>query len=127
MLVHCWWLRVSDKQGIIFENSVWQFQITANLLLSTFFPEITDKTSIIFSDIENKVLDGSFDAGLLIHEGRFTYSQKGLVKLFDLGEVWEAKMSIPLPLGCITAKRSIDEQERTQISGFNSSQFTVCV
>ena len=89
---------------------------TANLLLSTFFPEITDKSAIIFSDIENKVLDGSFDAGLLIHEGRFTYSQKGLVKLFDLGEVWEAKMGIPLPLGCITANRSIGVTERTQIN-----------
>ncbi|HMT30296.1 MAG TPA: 1,4-dihydroxy-6-naphthoate synthase [Bacteroidia bacterium] len=89
---------------------------TANLLLSIFFPEITDKTEVLFSDIENKVLMGEFDAGLLIHEGRFTYAHKGLTKLFDLGEVWESKMHVPLPLGCIAARRSMDEPTRKQIS-----------
>ncbi len=89
---------------------------TANLLLSTFFPEIRNKTEMIFSAIEDSVLTGETDAGLLIHEGRFTYSQKGLHKLFDLGEVWEAKIQIPLPLGCITARRSISQSDKNHIN-----------
>lgn len=60
-----------------------------------------------FDLIERAVLDGSVDCGLLIHEGRFTYAQKGLVKLADLGEVWEARMQCPLPLGAIAIRRDL--------------------
>lgn len=88
---------------------------TANLLLNTFFPEIKNKTEVIFSEIENKVLAGEFDAGLLIHEGRFTYSKKGLFKLFDLGEIWETKMNVPLPLGCIAGSRKLPANEKNDI------------
>ncbi|MBL0343525.1 MAG: 1,4-dihydroxy-6-naphthoate synthase [Bacteroidetes bacterium] len=91
---------------------------TANLLLSTFFPEITNKKEVVFSAIEEMVLNDEADAGLLIHEGRFTYSQKGLIKLVDLGEVWEQKRNTPLPLGCIVASRKIEETIRIQISNF---------
>jgi len=88
---------------------------TANLLLSTFFPEMKDKHEVIFSEIENQVLSGAADAGLLIHEGRFTYQKKGLHKLFDLGEIWETKMKSPLPLGCIAASRKLSTEERSEI------------
>lgn len=76
-----------------------------------------------FDLIERAVLDGSVDCGLLIHEGRFTYAQKGLVKLADLGEVWEARMQCPLPLGAIAIRRDlgpdvarrIDSEIRTSV------------
>lgn len=89
---------------------------TANLLLSTFFPEVRNKVEIVFSEIENQVLSGSIDAGLLIHEGRFTYSKKGLVKLADLGEIWESEYQVPLPLGCIAASRNFTQKEQVEIS-----------
>jgi len=89
---------------------------TANLLLSTFYPEIENKTECLFSEIENQVLSGKVDAGLLIHEGRFTYEKKGLTKIADLGELWESAFHVPLPLGCIAASRSLNEQDRFEIS-----------
>lgn len=60
-----------------------------------------------FDRIERAVLDGDADCGVLIHEGRFTYEQKGLVKLADLGEVWETRMRCPLPLGAIAIRRDL--------------------
>lgn len=89
---------------------------TANLLLSTFFPLLENKSETLFSEIENMVLSGAADAGLLIHEGRFTYQKHGLHKLFDLGELWESKMNLPLPLGCIVASRNIPLEERNEIN-----------
>ena len=89
---------------------------TANLLLSIFFPHLRNKSVFIFSEIENMVLSGKVDAGILIHEGRFTYSTKGLVKHLDLGEVWENTMHVPLPLGCICINRDIELLDRNIIS-----------
>ncbi|MDQ3068199.1 MAG: 1,4-dihydroxy-6-naphthoate synthase [Acidobacteriota bacterium] len=63
-----------------------------------------------FDEIEDAVLDGDVDAGVIIHEGRFTYAAKGLTKLADLGEVWEARMPGPLPLGAIAIRRSLGEE-----------------
>lgn len=80
---------------------------TANLLLSLAFPQAKQKTEVVFSDIEKKVLDGAFDAGLIIHESRFTYQQKGLVKLADLGDWWENTMNAAIPLGGIVIRRSL--------------------
>ncbi len=80
---------------------------TANLLLKVLFPEIKNKTPMIFSDIENAVLNGEVDAGLIIHENRFTYEAKGLKKIVDLGELWMEKTAVPIPLGGIIAKRSL--------------------
>ncbi|MEO6879240.1 MAG: 1,4-dihydroxy-6-naphthoate synthase [Gemmatimonadaceae bacterium] len=62
---------------------------------------------IRFDLIEDAVLSGAVDCGVLIHEGRFTYAQKGLVKLADLGEVWESRMHCPIPLGAIAIKREL--------------------
>lgn len=60
-----------------------------------------------FDRIEDAVLAGDVDAGVLIHEGRFTYADKGLVKLADLGDVWEQRMQLPLPLGAIAIRREL--------------------
>ncbi len=65
---------------------------------------------MLFSDIEQAVLDGKADAGLLIHEGRFTYESKGLKKIIDLGEYWESLIHAPIPLGGIVAKRNLDKE-----------------
>jgi len=83
---------------------------TANLLLSIFYPELTNKTEVLFSDIEEEVIQGNFDLGCIIHESRFTYEQKGLVKLADLGENWEERFSMPIPLGCIAIRRDLPEE-----------------
>lgn len=79
---------------------------TANFLLGLAFPNAQHKTPILFSDIEDAVLNKSFDAGLIIHENRFTYQEKGLVKLIDLGEFWETTTGFPIPLGGIVVHRS---------------------
>jgi len=81
---------------------------TANFLLSLAYPEIKNKTEVLFSEIEQGVLDGKYDAGLIIHESRFTYEQKGLKKIMDLGEFWESLIHAPIPLGGIVAKRNFD-------------------
>lgn len=83
---------------------------TANFLLSLAFPKATNKQETLFSDIEGAVLSHKVDAGLLIHENRFTYQQKGLEKIMDLGEFWESLIHAPIPLGGIVVKRSIDLQ-----------------
>lgn len=83
---------------------------TANLLLTLAFPQAKDKTETLFSDIEAAVLHGSFDAGLIIHESRFTYAQKGLVKLIDLGDWWEQATGAAIPLGGIVARRSFGKE-----------------
>lgn len=80
---------------------------TANFLLSLAFPEAMNRIEMLFSDIENAILQNNVDAGLIIHENRFTYQDKGLIKIIDLGEYWEAKTGLPIPLGGIVIKRSL--------------------
>jgi len=80
---------------------------TANLLFSFAFPGCTHKNYQVFSSIEDAVLQGSADAGVIIHENRFTYQQRGLKKITDLGEYWEIQTGLPIPLGGIAAKRSL--------------------
>ncbi len=81
---------------------------TANLLLSIAYPQLAKKTEYLFSDIEEVVLSGEADAGLIIHENRFTYRQKGLRKIIDLGEFWESKTNMPIPLGGIVVNRKLE-------------------
>ncbi|MEX2272397.1 MAG: 1,4-dihydroxy-6-naphthoate synthase [Vicinamibacterales bacterium] len=66
-----------------------------------------DTVPMRFDRIEAAVLSGEVDCGVLIHEGRFTYAAKRLVKLADLGEVWEQRMNCPLPLGAIAMRRAL--------------------
>lgn len=89
---------------------------TANFLLSLAFPSVTGKREYVFSDIEDAVLRGDVDAGLIIHENRFTYEQKGLIKVADLGEYWESVIHAPIPLGGIMAKRSLDQEVLLKIN-----------
>ena len=81
---------------------------TANFLLSIFYPELTNKTEFLFSDIEKVLINQTYDAGLLIHENRFTYQERGLHKLADLGEKWEIATKLPIPLGGIIVNRNLD-------------------
>jgi 1,4-dihydroxy-6-naphthoate synthase len=78
---------------------------TANLLFSFAYPNASNKKFMIFSSIEESVLSGETDLGVIIHENRFTYQQKRLYKVKDLGEYWEQKMRAPIPLGAIAIKR----------------------
>lgn len=88
---------------------------TANYLLGLAYPGISDKTEVLFSEIEDAVLSGEYDAGLLIHENRFTYEQRGLEKIRDLGSFWEETTGFPIPLGGIAIKRTIESEETQQI------------
>jgi 1,4-dihydroxy-6-naphthoate synthase len=90
---------------------------TANLLFSLAYPHLKNKTEVLFSEIEDAVLKGKFDLGLIIHESRFTYKQKGLKKVIDLGEWWEKKTNSPIPLGCIAIKK--DLQGLKNLEGLN--------
>nr|MBA3970792.1 1,4-dihydroxy-6-naphthoate synthase [Bacteroidota bacterium] len=81
---------------------------TANFLLSLAFPNAKNKVELLFSEIENAVLNGQVDAGLIIHENRFTYEAKGLKKIIDLGEYWEKLANAPIPLGGIVIKRNFE-------------------
>lgn len=81
---------------------------TANLLLSLAFPNLINKQELLFSKIEDAVLDGRVDLGVIIHENRFTYEQRGLHKVIDLGAYWEQETGCPIPLGGIVVKREMD-------------------
>jgi 1,4-dihydroxy-6-naphthoate synthase len=80
---------------------------TANLLFSIAWPRALHKVEYPFSEIEKAVLEERADAGLLIHETRFTYHLKGLHKLADMGEYWEETTGRPIPLGAIVINRKI--------------------
>ncbi len=80
---------------------------TANFLLGIAFPELQNKEPMVFSAIEQALLNQQIDLGLIIHENRFTYSDKGLKKVIDLGEFWESLTGMPIPLGGIMIKRSL--------------------
>ncbi len=82
---------------------------TAYLLLQLFTPELKNVVSMPFNQIMDAVKNNEVSAGLVIHEGRFTYHSYGLIKIIDLGEWWEKKTRLPLPLGGIVAKRSLGE------------------
>ncbi len=89
---------------------------TANFLLSLAYPAIPNKVEMVFSEIEDAVLEGRVDAGLIIHENRFTYEQKGLKKIIDLGEYWETLTKMPIPLGGIAIKRMMPDELKSQVN-----------
>jgi 1,4-dihydroxy-6-naphthoate synthase len=80
---------------------------TANLLFSFAFPDAVNKAFRVFHEIEDAVVNKEADLGVIIHENRFTYQQKGLHKVLDLGQHWEEKMGVPIPLGGIVIKKSL--------------------
>ena len=90
---------------------------TANLLCTLAYPKLTNKKEVLFSEIESGVLNGDYDLGLIIHESRFTYEEKGLNKIADLGEFWEETTGSPIPLGGICVSRSIDAEVQKKVEG----------
>lgn len=89
---------------------------TANFLLSLAFPRALNKTEVVFSAIEAALLDGTYDAGVIIHENRFTYEAKGLKKIVDLGEFWERETGAPIPLGGIVVRRALPEDVKQKVN-----------
>jgi 1,4-dihydroxy-6-naphthoate synthase len=116
-------LLISDAQHEITDDEINQASIalpgihtTANLLFSYAYPEATDKKFMIFSAIEDALVNKETDLGVIIHENRFTYQQKGLVKVKDLGEYWEEKMELPVPLGGIAINQSIKRSAALKVN-----------
>lgn len=82
---------------------------TANFLLNMAVPQLQNKQEIVFSSIEDALLNNEIDLGLIIHENRFTYQAKGLKKIMDLGEYWETFSGCAIPLGGIVIKKSLPD------------------
>lgn len=91
-------------------------ETTANLLFSMAYPNFTNKTECLFSEIEPKIMSGEFDAGVIIHENRFTYAERGFSMLRDLGRYWESETHTPIPLGAITIRRDVPEDLKLTIN-----------
>ena len=89
---------------------------TANLLFSLAYPEAKNRQLFLFSDIEEAILDNEVDAGVIIHENRFTYAKKGLIKISDLGDYWETQTELPIPLGGIAIKRSLPQSIKQKVN-----------
>jgi 1,4-dihydroxy-6-naphthoate synthase len=107
-------LLISDAGHEISDDEINQASIalpgantTANLLFTFAYPDAKDKQFIVFSGIEDALLNKETDLGVIIHENRFTYQKRGLHKVKDLGEYWEEKMELPVPLGGIAINQSI--------------------
>jgi 1,4-dihydroxy-6-naphthoate synthase len=89
---------------------------TANFLLGLAFPLAQNKTERLFSAIEATLLDEEYDAGLIIHENRFTYEARGLKKIVDLGEFWEGETGAPIPLGGIVVRRALEDDVKRAVN-----------
>ena len=87
---------------------------TAHLLFSLAFPKAKNKIFLRYDEIENFVLEGK-GLGVIIHENRFTYADKGLHKIIDLGDFWEKETDHPIPLGGIVIKRSVNDEIKLQV------------
>lgn len=89
---------------------------TANFLLGLAYPQLENKIELVFSEIESALLNDQIDLGLIIHENRFTYQDKGLFKVQDLGDYWEKTTNSPIPLGGIVVKRSLPDEIKQKIN-----------
>lgn len=88
---------------------------TAHLLFSMEFPEVVEKKEFVFSQIEDAVSAGEVDFGLVIHESRFTYADKGLYKWMDMGDWWQHETGVPIPLGGICVRKDVPAEDALQI------------
>lgn len=88
---------------------------TANFLLNFAYPELINRTEMLFSDIESALKQKQVQAGLIIHENRFTYANRGFEKILDLGEFWEQKTRTPIPLGGIAIRRDVDTDVQNKV------------
>lgn len=100
-------VRRKGEQGALRHIAVPGEHTTANALVARLFPEIEQRTPMLFSEIAATVERGEFDGGVLIHEGRFVYERRNLELVTDLGLEWEARTSLPLPLGGIVVRRDL--------------------
>ena len=89
---------------------------TAHLLLKLMTPSIRKKKIIVFNDIEDAILNDEVDAGVIIHENRFTYEKKGLIKIIDLGEEYEKRNHCPIPLGGIIAQKKLGAETISKLN-----------
>ncbi|TZF85563.1 1,4-dihydroxy-6-naphthoate synthase (plasmid) [Pedobacter sp. BS3] len=89
---------------------------TANFLMGIAFPGLQNKIEMLFSDIEQSLLDERIDVGLIIHENRFTYQDKGLKKIIDLGDYWEKETGCAIPLGGIVINRNLPEDVKLKVN-----------
>jgi 1,4-dihydroxy-6-naphthoate synthase len=110
-----------EDSGLTFENLT-QSTIatpgrytTADLLLSYANPKVIKRKEFLFSEIEDAVVTGKVDAGLIIHENRFTYQDQGLKKLIDLGEHWENATGKMIPLGGIAINRTLPQGVKQEL------------
>lgn len=88
---------------------------TASLLLKMCFPEYRNTSELRFDHILAAVAEGRVDAGVIIHESRFTYEAHGLQCFNDLGAWWEESTGHPIPLGCIAARKDLGSERIAQI------------
>ena len=116
-------LLISDARHEISADEINQASVaipgintTANFLFTFAYPEASDKIFLPFSAIEDALLNKETDLGVIIHENRFTYQQKGLYKVKDLGEYWEEKMELPVPLGGIAINQSLKRSVALKIN-----------
>lgn len=89
---------------------------TANFLLGIAFPNLLNKQVMVFSEIQDALLNYSIDLGLIIHENRFTYTNKGLHKIVDLGSYWEELTGCAIPLGGIVINRKLDREIQIKVN-----------
>ncbi len=104
----CGPLLIGKKSDISFANARIAIPgelTTAYLLLKLWNPDIKNVVATRFDNILEGVESGKYDAGLIIHEGRFIYPDYNCIKIVDLGEWWEKETSLPIPLGCIAIKK----------------------
>ena len=103
-------VRRKGEKGAIQHIAVPGIYTTANALIGRLFPDVDERTPMLFSQIAEAVEAGEFDAGVLIHEGRFVYERRNLELVADLGLEWERQVGLPLPLGSIIIDRSLGEE-----------------
>jgi len=89
---------------------------TANFLLGVAYPQLTNKKEMVFSEIENALLNEEIDLGLIIHENRFTYQDKDLHKVVDLGTYWEQLTGCAIPLGGIVINRNLSLEIQQKVN-----------
>lgn len=118
---NCGPLLIKSQENVSKNPSDWTVAIpgrltTANMLFSIFYPSVTQKKYMVFSEIETAIINKEADAGVIIHENRFTFQEKGLLKIADLGNLWEENMQLPIPLGGIMAKRNLSHEVKTKFN-----------
>jgi 1,4-dihydroxy-6-naphthoate synthase len=90
--------------------------LTSATLAMRLYNDDVELVNLPFNQVQHAVLDGSVDAGVIIHEGQVTYNDLKLFKVVDLGEWWHTKYELPLPLGCNVARRDLGNEVIAQFS-----------